>query len=848
MHHVVNVADNYIVASHPFPTSLVANFEENKQNYRKHIEYSTWKGEQHEGKEIVSIDTYNQRCSSYLTNNQYLVDWKVFPPIYMDFKHDLAKEVAMVFQECLSTFTSSKGVILCSYDSLAHADFLLKSREVNKDRNYDNRLLLINTTLNAVLNMRVTASKNDDLVREEWKSCSNDIDEFIELHNKYLNKSKTVLISVVVAPNSEGDSDNSKCLGDISCFCEHCNKWTLTKRELGGENRQGLKFWCKDVLPKRIMQLRSQHSMENPPSENAEPCGQLAGQIIGYMASIPSQVPPLSGDIHTQIQNVQLNSHQINAYLCPKRKKIIKGCYGSGKSIIGKLQFETLIKEADKHTTLYYISFDPYSILDTFHKKCVIPLVRQRGTDGPQVDVLDLVQLGKQIGISTVPVLSEVLVALSQKHCHDGELCHIICDEFDGETLNKEEAREVKVALEKLDGSFVTILAQSLEKHRSDVKGNSVQHYHGFQYWQTGMEVIDLTKSMRNSVSVYNLISVAQKVVSQTPIIFHHPKLNQRNELVLKSENTSFNPFKQVASTTEPLSNSKSPPSEEKGILIRSPKVDRTAIQPTTKYHTQTDSTNLVDFDAVFNQLDKDHYQLSRRKTIYTPSYVSAQGIGHSFHGSMPNLIYLPKVSKLWKRLKKLNINFAEQYISVLALFSGLQNIVMFSSVILCTDLEEVASFSNVLAGLGMSYAEYVPYLRNPLIFPDATEKEKAANALINGEIVLTDRRGFRGMECKNIIMLIDPDEYLNCQNLIENMSRATCELILLVRSKPHKHKSRKSGIFNEVIIEWVNNNLVNVIKPSYTDEQLLQWTNTISKNAQDYTDAFKISKDLLPR
>ena len=147
-----------------------------------------------------------------------------------------------------------------------------------------------------------------------------------------------------------------------------------------------------------------------------------------------------------------------------------------------------------------------------------------------------------------------------------------------------------------------------------------------------------------------------------------------------------------------------------------------------------------------------------------------------------------------------------------------------------------------------MSYTEYVPYLRNPLIFPGVTEKEKAANALIKGENILTDRRGFRGMECKNIIMVINPDEHLNCQNLIENMARATCELTLLVRSKPHQHKSRKSGIFNDVIIEWLKSNLVNVIKPSYTDEQLLQWTNTISENAQDYTDAFTISQYLLPR
>ena len=65
------------------------------------------------------------------------------------------------------------------------------------------------------------------------------------------------------------------------------------------------------------------------------------------------------------------------------------------------------------------------------------------------------------------------------------------------------------------------------------------------------MEIIDLTKSMRNSVHVYNLLSVAQKIVSQTDTVFHHPKLNPRGELVLMTESKSFNPFKQTARVGE---------------------------------------------------------------------------------------------------------------------------------------------------------------------------------------------------------------------------------------------------------------------------------------------------------
>ena len=101
-------------------------------------------------------------------------------------------------------------------------------------------------------------------------------------------------------------------------------------------------------------------------------------------------------------------------------------------------------------------------------------------------------------------------------------------------------------------------------------------------------------------------------------------------------------------------------------------------------------------------------------------------------------------------------------------------------------------------------------------------------------------------MECKKIIMVINPDEYLNSQNLIENMARATCDLNLVVMSKPDKQKSRKSGLFNNVIKKWEMNDLVTVIKPSYSDELLLKWSNIIPKSIKENADVFNVSKELL--
>ena len=122
-HHVLNIEDNFIVACHPFVTSCFVDSADKTTHYRDKVKYSTYSGD-HDGMEIVRMDIYNQRCMEYIANNQYLVDWKVFPPIYLDFKHDLTKEIAMEFQECLSS-TGSTGVILCGYNSLSYSDFLL---------------------------------------------------------------------------------------------------------------------------------------------------------------------------------------------------------------------------------------------------------------------------------------------------------------------------------------------------------------------------------------------------------------------------------------------------------------------------------------------------------------------------------------------------------------------------------------------------------------------------------------------------------------------------------------------------------------------------------------------------
>ena len=79
------------------------------------------------------------------------------------------------------------------------------------------------------------------------------------------------------------------------------------------------------------------------------------------MANIRLRVSSGPNDIHTAIQNIQLNNSQIQAYLSPKQHVIVKGSYGAGKSIIAQLHLERLAYEGG---IIYYILFDPFSMLE----------------------------------------------------------------------------------------------------------------------------------------------------------------------------------------------------------------------------------------------------------------------------------------------------------------------------------------------------------------------------------------------------------------------------------------------------------------------------------------------------
>ena len=443
----------------------------------------------------------------------YFTEWKIFPPVYRELTLGDTKKIAMLFYNALSLFTSG-GLIIIGYDSYLHANFILTTTTTDSNRNFRNRILIFHAAERVLLNVRVTSSTNVHELYAAWMDCSQDIKDLIYINGKrYFINSDTILLGVIAALNVEKDEI-------ITNFCSQCNPFLLTSTEL--RNQATLARWLQVTLHKTLTTIREgkQTSSFSKQTRNIfETYIELASTIIGYMANIPLRVSLGPNDIHTAIQNIQLNNSQIQAYLSPKQHLVIKGSYGTGKSVIAQLHLERLAHEGG---IIYYILFDPFSMLESCIRNTARKLEEKENIESLDIRVTNLATIAEEFEFSKLPPLSKVISSIRERH--GDESFQIIVDEFDGQTLDRYETENIKKELEVLPNNFVLIIAQAYENERVFIQeGKSEIKQKRFQYQATQMGVIELRKIMRTSVSINNLLSVAVSTINETSSEFLHP-------------------------------------------------------------------------------------------------------------------------------------------------------------------------------------------------------------------------------------------------------------------------------------------------------------------------------------
>ena len=210
-------------------------------------------------------------------------------------------------------------------------------------------------------------------------------------------------------------------------------------------NQATLAHWLQVTLAETLISIREGNrpsTSSNQTRSIFETYKELASTIIGYMSNIRLRVSSGPNDIHTAIQNIQLNNSQIQAYLSPKKHVVIKGSYGTGKSVIAQLHLERLAHEGG---IIYYILFDPFSMMESCIRNTAKKIEQKENMETIDIRVANLATIAEEFGFSKLPPLSKVISSIHKKH--GDEPFQIIVDEFDGQTLDRYEAESIKKEL-----------------------------------------------------------------------------------------------------------------------------------------------------------------------------------------------------------------------------------------------------------------------------------------------------------------------------------------------------------------------------------------------------------------
>ena len=227
----------------------------------------------------------------------------------------------------------------------------------------------------------------------------------------------------------------------------------------------------------------------------------VTGQILAIMSTRSICLPSLCGNVHQKISTVLLTKKQHIAIYHPSKKKIIRGGYGTGKSIVGREIFSSICLTGKTRTFVFFICFDTWCLMDYCLMKDLGDI--QSKVHFGIVNICDIVE---QYKLNNVPTISFLLKYLCDKKRNDYDEIHFVIDEVDGENITLLESNILKDLFQKHDilkDSIVALIIQSMEKRRSfNVTGNDPKQQGVNCFVETGMELLQLDLSMRTTVQI----------------------------------------------------------------------------------------------------------------------------------------------------------------------------------------------------------------------------------------------------------------------------------------------------------------------------------------------------------
>ena len=323
--------------------------------------------------------------------------------------------------------------------------------------------------------------------------------------------------------------------------------------------------------------------------------------------------------------------------------------------------------------------------------------------------------------------LSECLETI-QKDYPDKKI-DVVVDELDGEDLNEEEIKKLKEKLKspQFTSSRLILSLQSCKKERTLKHLGTVKRESKLNLETLGIEIFIVNKSMRFTSNIGKTVTNSLEKVEKKPNIYH---CNLRKAANPERETTNLqkkmtNPEK-TTNLRHKTTNLQDEPDQDFSKNVVGDQViqkQSTMTIPTIKM-----DSSLKNFTGNENSSTKvtSHFE-----------YFKATGSGINIKGEKPNFL----------RLKNLDKTSVSSLTFFLQNYSEREDKMM----IICNTTDMIALARAALETLKLSYVEYTNSVKNLPATATSEKKLILKKWRNNAQVIVTDCRGCRGMECQEV-------------------------------------------------------------------------------------------------
>ena len=401
---------------------------------------------------------------------------------------------------------SPLGIIIPNYNIVDHFSFygiskshLQKVLDIKSIHDNNNRLLIFNASCKVLVTIRVASETH---LKEEISHCITDINMLLLMFRDELKSSGVVVTGLVV---SLGKNLH------LEINCTNCQNFIVTKEEFesaGNINNFWKKYKEKNIFNKIKTSL--------PEGDKEKEFMAVTSKILPYLASYQYQVcntqylPTLQKDVTKNILQAELllDRYQVEIAHSLENHIILKGDYGTGKTIICIKKIEILSTVLRDREKIYYINFQGKSDLDRIISNKIKGFHQN-------IKVLK--------GDATLSNIIELKILPTEEKAGTKKV-HLFVDEYNTESLTKREVNTlVKLFSEKehFKKSKIVLAIQPLEMKRTDLY---YIHDEESEYSESGNKLHELEKIMtvkclhhvmRTTVKINSLIKITQEYLNE---------------------------------------------------------------------------------------------------------------------------------------------------------------------------------------------------------------------------------------------------------------------------------------------------------------------------------------------